>query len=290
MTYDTPQALRAALEARIRNASSATGVSPRPAPRRVLFERIVARLEAPSPGRWVLKGGMALEVRLRDAARLTKDIDLGLRDEIGGAGDLRERLGRALGRDDRTATASSSPSGHRLRSREDGGGAHHLACCGRASACRKAVRRDQVDSHLVPTSLTRPTLVPFPSSLDFAGIETVQVEIVDVHRHAAEKLHAMLRDFGDRENTRVRDLVDLVLLIETGFCSVVAALGRRRRLSGLSVTRPRRRAILLRSARQSGRTRYERLAAEHDVEPAVLSAAAARAAELWAEMFPIKEA
>jgi len=25
-----------------------------------------------------------------------------------------------------------------------------------------------------------------------------------------KKLHAMLRDFGDRENTRVRDLVDLV--------------------------------------------------------------------------------
>lgn len=45
-----------------------------------MFQRIVARLDSAEPGRWVLKGGMALEVRLLDAARLTKDIDLGLRE------------------------------------------------------------------------------------------------------------------------------------------------------------------------------------------------------------------
>lgn len=40
--------------------------------------------------------GMALEVRLGDDARLTKDIDLGLRDNIPGADDLQERLVDAL--------------------------------------------------------------------------------------------------------------------------------------------------------------------------------------------------
>ena len=56
-------------------------------------------------------------------------------------------------------------------------------------------------------------MVTLPNSLDFAGVATTEVEIVDVHRHAAEKFHAMTRDFGDRENSRVRDLLDLVLLI-----------------------------------------------------------------------------
>ncbi|MGH3546663.1 MAG: nucleotidyl transferase AbiEii/AbiGii toxin family protein [Pseudonocardiaceae bacterium] len=32
----------------------------------------------------------------------------------------------------------------------------------------------------------------------------------------AEKLHALTRDYGDRPNTRIKDLVDLVLLIEDG--------------------------------------------------------------------------
>jgi hypothetical protein len=41
------------------------------------------------------------------------------------------------------------------------------------------------------------------SGESFAGILTPVVEVVDVHRHAAEKRHAMLRDYGDRENRRL---------------------------------------------------------------------------------------
>jgi hypothetical protein len=33
-------------------------------------------------------------------------------------------------------------------------------------------------------------------------------------QHFAEKVHALTREHGDRTNTRVRDLVDLLLLIE----------------------------------------------------------------------------
>lgn len=72
MTYRTPQALRMALEQRLLSRSNESGVGLDRLRRRVLFERIVARLESAEPGRWVLKGGMALEVRLQDDARLTK--------------------------------------------------------------------------------------------------------------------------------------------------------------------------------------------------------------------------
>ncbi len=88
VTYETPQALRRALENRLLTQSSETGMSLDRLRRRVLFERVVARLQAAEPGSWVLKGGMALEVRLRDEARLTKDIDLGLR------GDGKHKLER----------------------------------------------------------------------------------------------------------------------------------------------------------------------------------------------------
>jgi hypothetical protein len=52
------------------------------------------------------------------------------------------------------------------------------------------------------------------SSLSFAGIEGRSVELIDVNRHAAEKIHAYTRVYGERPSTRVRDLADLVLLIE----------------------------------------------------------------------------
>ena len=96
MTYETPKALRTALEQRLLTRSQATGISLDRLRRRVLFERIVARLQAAEPGLWVIKGGMALEVRLRDDARLTKDLDLGLRAEVHDGAQLEDRLIEAL--------------------------------------------------------------------------------------------------------------------------------------------------------------------------------------------------
>src|SRR4051794_29872682 len=100
MTYDTPRALRTALETRLRNQSNENGIPLDRLRRRVIFQRLVTRLERAEPGRWVLKGGMALEVRLGDAARLTKDVDLGLRDSSFEPADLRDRVIDALGRDE----------------------------------------------------------------------------------------------------------------------------------------------------------------------------------------------
>ena len=67
--------------------------------RRVLLERIVARLEFVDSGKWVLKGGMALEVRLANRARLTKDIDLALREEQADGDLIERRLVDALSTD-----------------------------------------------------------------------------------------------------------------------------------------------------------------------------------------------
>lgn len=40
------------------------------------------------------------------------------------------------------------------------------------------------------------------------------VEAVDRRQHFAEKLHALTRTYGDRPSSRVRDLPDLILMIE----------------------------------------------------------------------------
>lgn len=51
--------------------------------------------------------------------------------------------------------------------------------------------------------------------LQFAGIRPVEVDVVSLDLQAAEKLHAYTRTYeGGRPNTRVKDLVDLVLLAQ----------------------------------------------------------------------------
>lgn len=47
-----------------------------------------------------------------------------------------------------------------------------------------------------------------------------------MHRHAAEKFHAMLRDYGDRENSRTRDLLDVVAMIEHGLLDAATLASR----------------------------------------------------------------
>ncbi|MFI7276121.1 nucleotidyl transferase AbiEii/AbiGii toxin family protein [Streptomyces sp. NPDC049879] len=61
--------------------------------------------------------------------------------------------------------------------------------------------------------------LPLPNTLGFAGTPSRDIEVVDRRQHFAEKLHALTRDYGDRPNTRVKDLVDLVLLIESGLAA-----------------------------------------------------------------------
>jgi hypothetical protein len=203
------------LEHRLLNASAATGVSLDRLRRRVVFERIVARLDAAAPGQWVLKGGMALEVRLRDDARLTKDLDLGLRAVVRDGATLRILLVDALADDpdgDRFEFRTGEPS---LLS-PDGGGHHTWRVKVQALLAGRPFGGITLDVSPRIHELSATDRVPLPNSMAFADLPERTIEIVDINRHAAEKLHAMSRDFGERENSRVRDLVDLVLLHEHG--------------------------------------------------------------------------
>lgn len=55
-----------------------------------------------------------------------------------------------------------------------------------------------------------------PDLLAFAGIPTRMILVTDLCQQYAEKLHALTRTYLAGESTRVKDLVDLVLLVEDG--------------------------------------------------------------------------
>jgi hypothetical protein len=52
--------------------------------------------------------------------------------------------------------------------------------------------------------------------LDFFGISPARFEAISLEQQFAEKIHAMSAGRGGRENSRVKDLVDVILLIEAG--------------------------------------------------------------------------
>ena len=76
MKYHSGVAFRQALEARLLAKSKAEDIPLAWLRKMVAFDRLLARLVADAPERWMLKGGLALHLRLGLTGRTTKDVDL----------------------------------------------------------------------------------------------------------------------------------------------------------------------------------------------------------------------
>ena len=90
--YETPQALRRALEDRLLAQVRKAGGDIQRLRRQTAFDRLLCRLFHEANPPWLLKGGYAMELRIR-AARTTRDIDLAIRQLPGGAKQWEERFG-----------------------------------------------------------------------------------------------------------------------------------------------------------------------------------------------------
>jgi hypothetical protein len=180
--YATAEAFRTALEQRLKNEAEASGIALMRLRKRVAFERFLARLAESESGGWVLKGAFALELRLGLRSRTTKDIDLGRADDEEAA---TEHLNAATGVDlgdffdfevRRTPALDAATGFH---------------------AVRYTVRANLADRRFEQ----------FPVDVALSESPPIQAE-----------LHAYTGSYGqdERESTRVKDLVDLVLIGENG--------------------------------------------------------------------------
>lgn len=286
MPYDSPAALRAALEHRIRAESLETGVALSRLRRRVLFERIVSRIEGAEPGRWVVKGGMALEVRLENRARTTKDLDLGLREDAVNAVALRDRLIESLSADlDSDGFVFAVGQAAVLAPDQAGRNSWRFS----VQATMAGRRFDELKLDVAPRSeeLDRTERVALRSSLSFAGIEARPVELIDVNRHAAEKIHAYTRDYGNRPSTRVRDLVDLMLLIENNLLDLARTASAIEAVFSQRGTHPV--PGVLPDPPSPWTDQYANLVADLSVEAPSLTQALDVLRRWWQQMFPDQE-
>ena len=213
MKYATEHAFRTALEARIKQGQNdSAGVSR--LRKRIVFERLLARLVAQAPGDWVLKGGFALELRLGNVARSTKDADFEWRldkEEAvemlldAAALDLGDRFTFALERADEETELP-------------GGGQRWRVA---ATLAGRIFERAVIDVAFAAAPVHAPEQIATSNLLEFAGLAGVQVPTLGIEQHLAEKLHAYTRQYaGGRRSTRVKDLVDVVVIANT---SAIAA-------------------------------------------------------------------
>jgi hypothetical protein len=208
--YATPAAFRRALEDRLRERSELRGESLQRLRRLVAFDRLLARLFAvSSDAPWIVKGGFGLEVRYRLATRTTKDLDLSTVIEGDSRSDLHERLQEAAERsvgDDFVVTVGSPDP----RSPEEGPVRFPVTVC----LAGRPFARFHLDVGVGDLSPRAAEWTAGEDHLAFADISPARFAVIRVEHQIAEKLHALTRPRGRTANTRVKDIVDLVLLLE----------------------------------------------------------------------------
>ena len=92
MIYQSGDAFRQALERRLITKSRQDDIPLSWLRKMVAFDRFLTRLVKDRPEDWLLKGGMALQLRLGMTARTTKDLDLLMAED---EPDIQEELVRA---------------------------------------------------------------------------------------------------------------------------------------------------------------------------------------------------
>ena len=210
--YASAAAFRAALEARLQTIAKAEGTDLQRLRRQVSFDRLLVRLFADKNAPWLLKGGYAMELRLQ-RARTTKDIDLTVAAGMeGGQGRLLALLqdSAAVMIDDDFFRFTIGASVMDLEGAPEGGARYPVT----ASLAGREFTKFHLDVGLGDEVVLPIEHISSRDWLDFAGIPPAVCPAISREQQFAEKLHAFSKPRDAGSNSRVKDLVDMALLIQ----------------------------------------------------------------------------
>ena len=188
--------------------------------RQIAFERFLCRLFHDATPAWVLKGGHALELRMQNC-RATKDLDLAVRDNKIFEADtdedqniailelLQEKASIDL---DDYFSFNVLPPTLDLDAPPYGGGRFPVE----SKLGGKRFIRFHVDIAIGDVWIEPHEDVEVGKELKTMGINSQNIPIISIEQHLAEKIHAYTQPRKSGYNSRVKDLVDIILLIDEG--------------------------------------------------------------------------
>lgn len=213
--YPSATAFRQALEDRLRSEAAKRGVPINDLRQKLVMERLLARIFTVPDLPWLLKGGYAMDLRYRPKARTTRDLDLTA--NVDGS-DLAARVEAIR---DKLQDAAEADIGDHLVFRigvSKGdvpgpplGGVRFPVV---AMLAGRDYARFHIDFGFGDAVLGEPELLIGETFFDFAGISPARVFAIPTAQQFAEKIHAYTFPWTDRVNTRVKDLVDMLVLIQ----------------------------------------------------------------------------
>jgi hypothetical protein len=216
--FGSAAAFKTSLEAHLRKRAEERKVPFSTLQLKIVIERLLARLFRDPDPPWLLKGGFAMDLRFRPRARTTKDVDLSIavvpvEANPALAAVVREWLQEAADQDlgDYLSYRIGEPK-HELTNAPKGGVRYPCE----AVLVGKVYARFHIDVGCGDALVGASERLVGDDLLSFAGIDPATVLAIPKAQQFAEKLHAYSFPWSGRMNTRTKDLVDLLLLIERG--------------------------------------------------------------------------
>ena len=223
------------MEERLKIASLTDQVDPNRLRRQVSFDRLLARLFREESAPWVLKGGYALELRFK-AARSTVDIDLTVQRVAASVDGDQNQIVREMLQSAADISLGDwfefavGPASMDLTAAPYGGARYPVE----ARMDERTFARFHLDAGVSDVVMRPLETIVCRDWLGFAGIESSRVLMIAREQQFAEKIHAYTLP-RNAANSRVKDLVDLALLIGSG------GLDKQRIMDALRLTFERRR-------------------------------------------------
>jgi hypothetical protein len=211
MTYRSGASFRRAFEDRLRAQSLETGVPLVRLRKMVVFDRFLARLLEDQPDAWVLKGGLALQLRLGNQARTTKDIDVLLTTPYDKPHDVHQALvrGALLDLGDWFQFEVERPTAE-IPAQPFGGVRFQV----RGLLDGRRFETFHIDVGWGDPLIEPVETLPTPALLELAGIPRTAIPCYPLTQQVAEKVHAYTRPRATGEGSRVKDLVDILLMAQ----------------------------------------------------------------------------
>lgn len=211
--FKTSTDFRKSLEARLQVLSAKTKEDLQRLRRKVAFDRFLARIFVKEQSGFYLKGGYAMELRIAHA-RATKDIDLTCMHRVHSPDELLNEFILS----DLQTIAKIDLNDHFVyeirRSHIDLENAPYGGARFSVSTLidSKLFVRFQLDVG-ADFLLDQVEVIKGTNWLEFCGISAPAISMISIEQQFAEKLHSYTLPRGEKGNSRVKDLIDMVLLL-----------------------------------------------------------------------------
>ncbi|WP_331948712.1 nucleotidyl transferase AbiEii/AbiGii toxin family protein [Pengzhenrongella sp.] len=183
------------------------------------MQRLLARVAAvAAPDSWALKGGLAMIAQVGEQARATADADATWRPGVAALTRIPE-LATELDLGDHFEFTVAAPATMQAEGPE-----HGLRFAVEARLAGRLFERLRLDLSIVSDDPRPVDVVHLRNLFEFAGFDAVTVPAIRTEQQLAEKAHAYTRVYASGENSRAKDLYDMLVIAEQLLMSTIGDL------------------------------------------------------------------